>query len=154
MNKNNYIETEYNKPFIRQRADPYVYRHSDGSYYFTASVPEYDRIVLRRSNTLNGLRESDEVTIWKKHDKGIMSVHIWAPEIHYLDNKWFIYYAGGDIDDIWAIRPYVLVCEGQNPLNDPWKELPATRSKVCKVWVKAIPLQATIQQPAANRTAV
>ena len=123
MNKNNYIETEYNKPFIRQRADPYVYRHSDGSYYFTASVPEYDRIVLRRSNTLNGLRESDEVTIWKKHDKGIMSVHIWAPEIHYLDNKWFIYYAGGDIDDIWAIRPYVLVCEGQNPLNDPWKEL-------------------------------
>ena len=46
-----------------------VYRHSDGSYYFTASVPEYDRIVLRRSNTLNGLRESDEVTIWKKHDK-------------------------------------------------------------------------------------
>ena len=32
-----------------------------------------------------------------------MSVHIWAPEIHYLDNKWFIYYAGGDIDDIWAI---------------------------------------------------
>ena len=54
MNKNNYIETEYNKPFIRQRADPYVYRHSDGSYYFTASVPEYDRIVLRRSNTLNG----------------------------------------------------------------------------------------------------
>lgn len=84
MNKNNYIETEYNKPFIRQRADPYVYRHSDGSYYFTASVPEYDRIVLRRSNTLNGLRESDEVTIWKKHDKGIMSVHIWAPEIHYL----------------------------------------------------------------------
>lgn len=123
MNKNNYIETEYNKPFIRQRADPYVYRHSDGNYYFTASVPEYDRIVLRRSNTLNGLRESDEVTIWKKHDKGIMSVHIWAPEIHYLDNKWFIYYAGGDIDDIWAIRPYVLVCEGQNPLNDSWKEL-------------------------------
>ena len=103
MNKNNYIETEYNKPFIRQRADPYVYRHSDGSYYFTASVPEYDRIVLRRSNTLNGLRESDEVTIWKKHDKGIMSVHIWAPEIHYLDNKWFIYYAGGDIDDRAAL---------------------------------------------------
>ncbi len=82
MNKNNYIETEYNKPFIRQRADPYVYRHSDGSYYFTASVPEYDRIVLRRSNTLNGLRESDEVTIWKKHDKVQDSRYQQLPDIH------------------------------------------------------------------------
>ena len=47
MNKNNFVETSYNKPFIKQRADPYIYKHIDGSYYFTASVPEYDRIVLR-----------------------------------------------------------------------------------------------------------
>ena len=47
MDKTNYRQTEYNKPFIIQRADPYVYRHSDGTYWFTASVPEYDRIVLR-----------------------------------------------------------------------------------------------------------
>ena len=45
MDKTNYRQTEYNKPFIIQRADPYVYRHSDGTYWFTASVPEYDRIV-------------------------------------------------------------------------------------------------------------
>ena len=31
--------TEYNKPFILQRADPFVGRAADGSYYFTASVP-------------------------------------------------------------------------------------------------------------------
>ena len=33
-----------------QRADPYVYRHSDGTYYFTASVPAYDSIVLKMAN--------------------------------------------------------------------------------------------------------
>ena len=48
-------ELKYNEPWILQRADPYVYRHTDGSYYFTASVPEYDRIVLRKSDTLAGL---------------------------------------------------------------------------------------------------
>ena len=69
------------------------------------------------------LKDAEEVTIWRKHESGIMSVHIWAPELHYLDNKWFIYYAAGDIDDIWAIRPYVLECEGQDPVNDSWKEL-------------------------------
>ena len=31
MDKTNYRQTEYNKPFIIQRADPYVYRHSDGT---------------------------------------------------------------------------------------------------------------------------
>ncbi len=32
----NGVITKYNKPFIEQRADPYVYRHTDGNYYFTA----------------------------------------------------------------------------------------------------------------------
>ena len=32
-------ELEYNKPWILQRADPYVYKHTDGTYYFTASIP-------------------------------------------------------------------------------------------------------------------
>ena len=129
MNKNNFVETSYNKPFIKQRADPYIYKHIDGSYYFTASVPEYDRIVLRHSDTMIGLKDAEEVTIWRKHESGIMSVHIWAPELHYLDNKWFIYYAAGDIDDIWAIRPYVLECEGQDPVNDSWKELGLVKRK-------------------------
>ena len=30
---------EFNKPGIPQRADPYVDRHMDGKYDFTASVP-------------------------------------------------------------------------------------------------------------------
>ena len=55
MNVTNYRRTEYNQPFIEQRADPYIYRHTDGKCYFTASVPEYDRIVLRESDTLAGL---------------------------------------------------------------------------------------------------
>ena len=112
----------YNKPWILQRADPYVYRHTEGSYYFTASVPEYDKIVLRRSDTLAGIKDAKEIEIWHKHESGPQSIHIWAPEIHYLFGKWYIYYAGGDKDDIWAIRPYVLECQGEDPLNDPWVE--------------------------------
>ena len=124
----------YNEPWILQRADPYVYRHTDGTYYFTASVPAYDGIYLRKSDTLLGLKDAKEVEVWHKHDEGIMSIHIWAPEIHYLDGAWYIYYAGGDKDDIWALRPYVLECQGQDPMRvlrctdpDPmtgkWEEL-------------------------------
>lgn len=32
MNALDYKKTIYNEPFIMQRADPYVYRHTDGTY--------------------------------------------------------------------------------------------------------------------------
>jgi GH43 family beta-xylosidase len=114
---------EYENPIIEQRADPWVYKHSDGYYYFTASVPEYDRIEIRRAKTIQELGSVDGVTIWRKHNSGEMSVHIWAPEIHYIKGKWYIYYAAGGLGgDIWGIRPYVLECSDENPLTGNWQE--------------------------------
>ena len=48
--------------------------------------------------------QAEEVVIWKKHESGPMSKHIWAPELHYLEGKWYIYFAGGEEEDIWKIR--------------------------------------------------
>ena len=115
-------ELKYNEPWILQRADPYVVKADDGFYYFTASVPEYDRIVLRRSETLAGISDAEEHLIWKKHDSGIMSKHIWAPELHKVMGRWYIYFAGGEVEDIWKIRPYVLECQSDDPISGPWVE--------------------------------
>lgn len=115
-------ELRYNEPWIIQRADPYVYKHTDGWYYFTASIPRYDGIILRRAKSLADLPEAEEVMIWKKHDEGIMSEHIWAPELHYLDGSWYLYFAAGEKDRIWDIRPYILECKDENPLTGTWVE--------------------------------
>lgn len=112
----------YNKPWILQRADPYVTRDESGKYYFLASVPEYDRIAIRCAESLYDLDKAEEVEVWHKHEKGPQSKHIWAPEMHYLFGKWYIYYAGSDVDDIWALRPYVLECTGDDPMKDAWVE--------------------------------
>ena len=56
-------ETIYQDVWIPQRADPYVYRHTDGSYYFTASLPAYDGIALRRAAGLEELAQAKEVMI-------------------------------------------------------------------------------------------
>ncbi len=114
--------TEYNKPFIEQRADPYVLKHTDGKYYFTASVPAYDRIVLRCADSLTGLASAEEKTVWIKHESGEMSRHIWAPELHFLFGKWYIYFAAGEQDNMWKIRPFVLECRGLDPMKDEWVE--------------------------------
>ncbi|SFE39957.1 Beta-xylosidase, GH43 family [Paenibacillus catalpae] len=112
----------YSSPWIINRADPYVLKHTDGCYYFTASVPEYDRLVLRKAATLEGLVDAEETVIWRKHEVGEMGNHIWAPELHYMDGKWYIYFAAGTAEDQWAIRPYVLECGDEDPITGHWVE--------------------------------
>lgn len=119
---------DYSKPIqlIENRADPHIYKHSDGYYYFTATVPEYDSIVLRRSSTLIGLSTAEEYTVWKKHETGEMSHFIWAPEIHYINQKWVIYFAAKDTDSLdhssKAHRIYVIECDNENPIEGSWME--------------------------------
>ena len=121
---------DYPNPFIPERADPYVTKGPDGFYYFTASYPAfmnvdagYDRIILRKSETVIGLKDAEEHTIWSAHNEGVMSKHIWAPEIHYIGGKWYVFFAAGEKENVWNIRPFVLMCEGQDPVNDKWIEL-------------------------------
>ena len=114
------------KPIILQRADPWIYKHTDGYYYFTASVPEYDRIEIRRSKTINGLAESEAVTVWRKHKEGMLSANIWAPEIHYIDGKWYVYFAAARTTEtkegLFDHRIFVLENESENPLEGNWIE--------------------------------
>lgn len=73
-------------PFIEQRADPFILRHLN-HYYFIASVPEYDRLEIRRAATLEGLRDAESVVVWRAPQSGPMSQLIWAPELHEIDGS-------------------------------------------------------------------
>lgn len=110
-------------PLIRQRADPLILRHDDGHYYFTASVPEYDRVILRRASTLAGLATAPEVVVWRRPASGRMAGYIWAPELHRIDGRWTIYVAAGDGDQKFRIRTYVLICDSDNVLTGTWSLL-------------------------------
>jgi GH43 family beta-xylosidase len=118
---------------IEQRADPWVYKHTDGFYYFTASVPEYDRIEVRRAATLAGLRDAEPVVVWRKYESGPLSANIWAPEIHSIDGKWYIYFAAARTtetkDGLFDHRMYVLENEAANPLEGAWVEKGQIRTR-------------------------
>lgn len=95
-------QNTYANPFILERADPFMIKADDGWYYFTASYPMkrgddpegYDRVILRRSKTVDGLREAEEITIWQADEKTHTHRFIWAPELHYIGGTWYIFYAG------------------------------------------------------------
>lgn len=109
-------------PIVKQRADPWVYKHTDGYYYMTASVPEYDRIELRRAKSIQELSTASPKAIWKRPSSGIMGGHIWAPEIHFVSGKWYIYFSAGTSSNKFDIRLYVLECSNSNPVNGTWVE--------------------------------
>lgn len=122
----------YDNPLAEQRADPQiVYDEDEKCYYFTASYPAYgsvnsgyDRIILRKADSIRGLSdESTEITIWNAPSSGAMAKHVWAPELHRIAGKWYMFFAAGNSDNIWAIRPYVLVCQGDDPYKEEnWKK--------------------------------
>lgn len=115
------VSVSWTNPIIRHRADPWVMRQGD-SYYFTATVPAYDLIEIRRADSLAGLGAATPSVIWRKPATGPASHHIWAPELHHIDGKWYVYFAAGRADAIWAIRIYVLECTSDDPLAGPWIE--------------------------------
>jgi len=120
-------------PLIEQRADPFILRHGD-SYYFIASVPEYDRLEIRRASTLTGLRDAQPAVVWRKPDSGPMSELIWAPELHLIDGSWIIYYAAAPTraikDGLFQHRMFALECRDSDPLTGEWHERGQVRTPI------------------------
>ncbi|MBB6670525.1 glycoside hydrolase family 43 protein [Cohnella nanjingensis] len=120
------LRCPYENPVVSQRADPWIYKHTDGMYYFTGSVPAYDRIEIRRSPTIQGLGLADARVVWRKRPSGEMSSHIWAPEIHFIAGKWYIYFAsaqtGANGEGLFDHRMYVLECASADPFAGDWTE--------------------------------
>ncbi|MCQ9216448.1 Beta-xylosidase, GH43 family [Streptococcus gallolyticus] len=125
---------DYQNPIVLERADPWVYKHTDGYYYFTGSVPGYQTIELRRAKSLNELGAAAEVkTIWHAHESGPLSELVWAPEIHYLRGKWYIYFAASDDaverNQFHHHRMFVLENESANPMDGEWIEKGQVRTQ-------------------------
>ena len=111
-------------PLIEQRADPYIHKHTDGYYYFTGSVPKYDGIELRRARTIAGLADAETLMVWRKPDEGPYSDLIWAPELHFIQDCWYVYFAAAPSreikDGLFQHRMYAISNGEANPLEGEW----------------------------------
>ncbi len=81
---------KFSNPAFRSQ-DPWVVL-SNGVYYYSES--DGDRIFLRVSRTLTGLKKARPQIVWTAPRKGLNGqANVWAPEIHELDGKWYMYFA-------------------------------------------------------------
>ncbi|HVU34159.1 MAG TPA: glycoside hydrolase family 43 protein [Opitutaceae bacterium] len=82
---------EFTNP-IAPGADPWVVRH-EGEYLWCFS--DHDRgVVVHRSRSLTELGPKHNV--WSAPDVGAYSAQIWAPELHRIGDRWYIYVAASD----------------------------------------------------------
>jgi GH43 family beta-xylosidase len=104
-------------------ADPWVIRHTDGRYYMTCTGG--DRVTVSRSRTLSGLSAGERKTVWAPPRSGPYSREIWAPELHFLRGKWYVYFAADDGENA-NHRMYAL----ENAEPDPFQGTFEMKGKV------------------------
>ena len=101
-------------PILSRAADPWVTRHTDGFYYYYCGSSR-EEITLTRSKSLTGLAAGERKVIRPRRPPGPDSKQIWAPELHFLDGAWYVYFAASDGDNA-NHRMYVL----ENRTADPF----------------------------------
>lgn len=73
-------------------ADPWVVRH-DSVYYYVKSQDQ--RIWLSRATRLADVFTAPARAIWSAPDTGWNRTNVWAPELHFIDGRWYVYYTAG-----------------------------------------------------------
>ena len=105
-------------PILPSGADPWIVRHGRTYYYMNTLG---DRLAIRATRDLSKLAAAREVVVWRPSG-GANAQSIWAPELHRIEGKWYIYYtaaaAGHDDDAHRGI--FVLENAGDDPLAGTW----------------------------------
>ncbi|WP_315760447.1 glycoside hydrolase family 43 protein [Sphingomonas sp. Y38-1Y] len=106
-------------PILPSGADPWVVE-ANGTFYFMAT--RGDRLAIRATRDLARLAAAPEQVVWRAPASGPNSASIWAPELHRIDGRWFIYYTASDkaADDDAHRGIWVLENRSPDPLKGQW----------------------------------
>ncbi len=106
----------FTNPLLPSGADPWsIYK--DGFYYYTNTVS--DSLVIWKTATLAALATAQRKTIWIPPPNTTYSKQLWAPEIHFLEGKWYVYFAADDGDNR-NHRIYAVENANADPMQGEW----------------------------------
>jgi GH43 family beta-xylosidase len=80
---------------IAAGADPWVVLHN--GYYYWCLSQNGNGVAICKSDALTSL--GNRHVVWRAPATGPHSKEIWAPELHFLDGRWYIYVAADDGDN-------------------------------------------------------
>jgi GH43 family beta-xylosidase len=106
-------------PLLPSGPDPWVTQRN-GVYYYTSTGR--DHISLRKTTDMRHLADATPIVVWRAPPQGPHSTSIWAPELHDLDGKWYLYATGADKahDDDAHRNVFVLENDSPDPTQGKW----------------------------------
>ena len=109
-------DSSFSNPLLPSGADPWsIYK--DGYYYYTHTLG--DSIVIWKTKNLAALKTAERKTIFVPPPNTLYSKQLWAPEIHFINNKWYVYFAA-DNGNNNNHRMYVLENAAADPFLGTW----------------------------------
>ena len=103
----------FTNPILPSGADPYSF-YKDGYYYYTNTLG--NRIGLWKTKSLTDLKSAAHKTIYTPPEGTMYSRQLWAPEIMFIEDKWYAYFDGNNNNH----RMYVLENKSPDPMNGEW----------------------------------
>ena len=113
------IATTFTNPLLAVGPDPWVYQ-KDGYYYYMHTTG--NNVVLRKTAKMSELGSAVSTTIWTAPATGPNSRNVWAPELHFLDGKWFVYFTAGPLNCCGGQRLWMLENANADPTVGTWTE--------------------------------
>lgn len=110
-------DSTFTNPLLSSGPDPWVIRQ-DSFYYYMHTMG--NKIAVWKTKAMSALNRAKAVTVWTAPSAGANSRNIWAPELHRLNNKWYIYYTAGVSGDLSTQRTFVLENASENPDEGQW----------------------------------
>ncbi len=107
----------FTNPIFATGADPWII-FKDGFYYYTNTSGS--RLFLRKARNLDDLKNSEQKTIWTPPSGTSYSKDIWAPELHFINGKWYMYFAADDGNNR-NHRMYVVENSSPDPMEGDWE---------------------------------
>lgn len=91
--------------------DPFVFYHNG---YFYRLYTTNESLHVSKATTIKGLVDAEAVTVYVPEEGAPYGKEMWAPELHVIDGKCYIYVAGDDGDN-YNHRMYVLYNDSDDP---------------------------------------
>jgi GH43 family beta-xylosidase len=107
----------FHNPVFSSGADPWIIFH-DGIYYYTSTSGS--NLFLCKGRNLDELATSEKKVIWTPPAGESYSKQIWAPELHFIHNKWYMYFAADDGENK-NHRMYVVENSYPDPFEGTWE---------------------------------
>jgi GH43 family beta-xylosidase len=109
--------TTFTNPLLPTGPDPWVFQ-KDGFYYYMHTTGV--NVTLWKTAKMSELGTAVRKIIWTPPAEGPYSHDIWAPEIHFFDGKWYVYFTAGPGNCCGGQRLWVLENANADPTTGTW----------------------------------